>query len=325
MERRTLLKILGAAGLFSARAQAADAKSKRLGLLSSEHNSISTEIAALLDALKALGWEEGSTLTLDVGYSGGTPAGGAAAASDLLKAAPDVLLADTTTNLQALKTATTTIPIVFVRVSDPVAQGFVQNMARPGGNITGFSFFEFPVIGKGLSLLKQIAPQVRHVALLANPDVAPQSNLYLKTLQTLAPSLGMSASAAWVHGDPEIADAIAALAREPNGGLVVLSTGWTAVHHRPIIAAANKALVPSIYFTRLFAAEGGLLAYCIDEIEQFRQAAGYIDRIFKGTKPGDLPVQEPTIFNLVINLKTAHSLGIVVSRDMQIIANELIE
>jgi putative ABC transport system substrate-binding protein len=235
------------------------------------------------------------------------------------------LFTATTPTSAALRQATRSIPIVFTRVPDPIGMGFVANLARPGGNITGFLIDEPPLAGKWVQLLKLMAPGLRRMAYLFDPDVAPQAGEYFRYAEAAAAPLMVEMMTAAVRDDRELEEALAALAREPNSGLVVGGDAFTPDHRERIIALAARYRLPAIYFNRFFATDGGLISYGIDYPDRFRQAAGYVDRILRGAKPTDLPVQAPVTYELVVNLKTARAMGLDVSADMLSIANEVIE
>jgi putative ABC transport system substrate-binding protein len=236
---------------------------------------------------------------------------------------PDILVGAATPSTAAFQRETRTIPIVFVNVDDPVASGFVAALNQPGGNITGFGFLEDSMVGKSLELLWEIAPGLKRAAIMFNPDTSPAS-LYMPSLKTAAQSLKVEPIIAPVHSDAEIEAAIDALGREPGGGLVVADT-FTNVHRAPIISAAARNNVPAVYRASLFARDGGLLSYGPDPVDNWRRAATYVDRILRGAKPGDLPVQFPTKFEMVVNLKTAKALGLTVPQSILLRADEIIE
>lgn len=245
-------------------------------------------------------------------------------AAELVALDPEVLLADTTPSLEALRRQTRTIPIVFVNVADPIGQGFVASLARPGGNITGFSAFDAPMASKWLGMLTQIIPPIARVAVLFNPATAPFAGLMLRAIEEAAPSFAVTVRAAPVNGNSEVETMMAGLARE-HGGVLVLPTVFTMSHRDAIITLAAKHRLPAVYPYPFFAAEGGLMSYGLDIVDQHRRAADYVDRILKGAKPGDLPVQLPTKFELVINLKTANALGLAVPDKLLALADEVIE
>jgi putative ABC transport system substrate-binding protein len=247
-------------------------------------------------------------------------------AKELVGLQPDVILANTTPVIAAFQRETRTIPIVFVIAADPIGDGFVASLSRPGGNITGFLHLEGSIGGKWLELLKEIAPQVRRVAMMFNPDTSPGRGSYFSpALDAAAQAIGVQSLKAPIRNDSDIEAAIASLAGQPDGGLVVMSDGFVRVHRHTIIAAAARHKIPTVYPLRVNATDGGLLAYGPSYVDLFRQAATYIDRILKGEKPTDLPVQVPTKFELVINLKTAKALGLDVPLFLQQRADEVIE
>jgi len=248
-----------------------------------------------------------------------------ALAHELVALQPDIILTGGTPATAAVQRETRTIPIVFVNVGDPVASGIVARLNPPGGNTTGFAINEASLGGKWLELLAEIAPGLKRAAIMFNPDTSPAS-LYMPSLETAARSLNVEAITAPVHDDVEIETAIIALGREPGGGLVVMPDTFMAAHQAAIIiSAAARNSMPAVYFQSEFARNGGLLSYGPDMADTYRRAATYVDRILRGEKPSDLPVQFPTRFELVINMKTAKALGLTVSRDMQLIADEVLE
>ena len=242
----------------------------------------------------------------------------------LVSLVPDVILTNGTSTIGPLLQTTRTVPIVFVNVTDPVAGGFVESLARPGGNATGFASAEWGMSGKWLELLKQIAPDVKHAAVIRNPSVASGSGQY-GAIQAVAPFLGMETSAIDARDAGELERGIMALATSSNAGLIVTANGATLVHRNLIIALAGRLRIPAVYWQRVFATNGGLISYGDDAIEQYRQAARYVGRILKGDKPADLPVQAPTKYELVINLKTAKALGIEIPPTVLARADEVIE
>jgi putative tryptophan/tyrosine transport system substrate-binding protein len=243
-------------------------------------------------------------------------------ASELVALTPDVFLAGSSPPLAALRRATTTIPIVFVLVSDPVGQGFVESLARP--NITGFTNFEFSMIGKWVELLKEIAPRTKRIAVIFNPETAPYTPRYLHPFEDAARSFAAEPATVPVHSDSEIESAIAALAQS-EGGIIVMTDPFTAVHRKVIVSLTRRYRVPAVYPYRFFTAEGGLMSYGVDIPDLFRRSASYVDRILSGAKPRDLPVQQPTKFEFVINLQTAQALGIDVPSTLLARADEVID
>jgi len=282
-------------------------------------------IQVLRQGLADLGWVEGRNLRLDVRWLGGDVALQRSHAQELVALAPDLILATNTTSTQALRDATRTIPIVFVGLSDPIATGVVSNLARPEANVTGFMSFEYSLAGKWLSLLKDMAPRLGRVVLLFNPDPAPFFPFYLRAAEDAGERLGLKITAAGVRDAAAIEPAIAAQAGSDGGGLVVLPDVFNALNRATTIALAAKYRVPAIYPQRFYAADGGLMSYGPDQRRQFRDGATYVDRILRGAKPSDLPVEFATKFELVINLKTAKALGLDVSTQLQILADEVIE
>jgi len=284
-----------------------------------------SEVKAFQGALAKLGWAEGSNLRTEVRWGAGDADKVRTFAKELVDLRPDVILSQTTVVTDALARETKTIPIVFVTVGDPVASGFTTSLARPSGNITGFTAFEPTLGGKWVELLKEIAPHTVRVALLSNQATGPALPFFMPSIQAAASSFAVQVSTAPVHAKDEIEGVIATQARNPGGGLIVMPSAFNVTNRDLIIALAARYGVPAIYFNRLFAKSGGLINYSPDYAEQFRQAPEYIDRILKGVKPADLPVQQPTKYELSINLKAAKALGLDVPLHLQQIADELIE
>jgi putative ABC transport system substrate-binding protein len=282
--------------------------------------------AALMKGLAALGWHEGGNLSIDWRWTGGDSARFDRDAAELVALAPDVLLAQSSPAVVALRRKTETIPIVFTMVTDPVGQGFVENLAHPGSNITGFSDFNTLMAGKWLQMLTQVTPPVAQVAVLYNPATAPYAGLMMREIEGAAPAFAVTARAAPCRDDAEIVSVISELAggRE-RGGLLVLTDIFAIVHRDAILAAAARYRVPTVYFGRSFAEAGGLMSYGIEYPDLFLRAAAYIDRILKGASPRDLPVQQPTKFELLINLKTAKATDITLSNTLLVTADEVIE
>jgi putative ABC transport system substrate-binding protein len=327
MQRRQLIALLGGAVTWplAARAQQ-DQRMRRIGVLSALAEDDPESVArrpAFEQALKALGWTNGSNLQIDYRWAAGDAERISKLAAEIIALAPDVILLSGSSVVAPMMQATSTIPIVFVQVVDPVGSGFVQSLARPGGNITGFTQFEYSLAGKWVELLKQIAPHVTRAAVIRDPRLGYGIGQFA-VVQAIAPSLGMELSPINAPDVSEIERGIAAFARSPNGGLVV-TIGGTAVHRNEIIALAAKHRLPAVYPYSYFVRGGGLISYGPDTIDQYRRAANYVDRIFKGEKPADLPVQTPTKYNLAINLKTAQSLGLAVPHAMLTRADEVIE
>jgi putative ABC transport system substrate-binding protein len=301
---------------------------RRIGVLNAfpENDPVNrASVTAFAGALEQLGWVEGKNIRIDHRFAAGDPTLFKTYAAELVGLSPDAILASNTPAVAALRQQTHTIPIVFVRVADPVGQGFVESLARPGGNITGFSVYDAPLMGKWVQLLKEVAPGVTRVAVIFNSGTAPYAALLNRGIEAAAPSLGMTATFAPVHDDPGIEDAIAAQAREPGGGLIALPDSFTTSHRDVIIAAASRHRLPLIGATDVFPRAGGLMSYGFDLVDQYPQGASYIDRILKGASPADLPVQQPTKYSLIINLKTAKALGLTVPPGMLDLADEVIE
>jgi putative ABC transport system substrate-binding protein len=280
-------------------------------------------VSAFADALRRQGWIEGKNIRIDYRFASGDPTLYAASAAELIGLAPDAILASPGTVAAALREQTRTIPIVFVLLPDPVGLGLVQSLARPGGNVTGFSSYDAPVIGKWLQLLKEVAPSVTRVTVIFNPDTA-FAPMFNRAIEAAAPSYGMTVTLAPVHGNAAIEEAIAAQAREPGGGLISLPDSFNSTHRDVIIAAAARHRLPLIA-TPDFPGAGGLMSYSFDPVDLHVQAASYIDRILRGADPADLPVQYPTKYSLVINLKTAKALDLTVPPAMLDLADEVIE
>jgi putative tryptophan/tyrosine transport system substrate-binding protein len=329
MKRRDLVALIGGAVVgwpSAAQAQQRDGL-RRLGvLLGGLNNPIFQRPAdALVQGLSALNWREGENLHIVWRWTGGNPALFKRNAAELVALNPDVLVANGSNAVKALRQQTSTIPIIFMTVTDPVGQGFVNNLPHPGGMITGFTDYDPPMAGKWLEMLTQITPRVGRVAVLFNPATAPVPGLMMRTIEAAASSLAVAVQIAPARADAEIEAMMMHLAREERGGLLVLPDIFNAVHDRTIIALAARYQVPAVYPFPGLAAAGGLMCYSIDQIDQYWRAAAYVDRILKGAKPGDLPVQNPTKFELAINLKTAKALGITVAPSLLASADDVIE
>ncbi|HEY1475737.1 MAG TPA: ABC transporter substrate-binding protein [Pseudolabrys sp.] len=330
MRRREFITLLGgAAAAWPLAANAQQAASVRLiGVLMGYAESdpaAQSLYATFRGALAKLGWAEGSNLRIELRWGSGNAARIGTFAKDLINLRPDVILGETTAVISVLARETQTIPIVFTQVTDPIGSGFAANLARPGGNITGFTVDNSALGGKWVGLLREIAPRTVRVALLSNPATAAPLQFFMPSVEAAASSLGVQVSAAPVHAKDEIEGVIAGQARNPGGGLIVLPDPFNATNRDLIITLAARYSVPAIYFNRYFPSLGGLIAYVPDFDEQFRQAAVYVDRILKGAKPADLPVQAPTEFKLIVNLKTAKALGLDVPLHLQQLADEVIE
>jgi putative ABC transport system substrate-binding protein len=275
--------------------------------------------------LEQLGWVEGRNIRVDYRFAAGDPALYKTYADELVGLRPDAILAGATPAVAVLQPMTRTIPIVFVLTADPVGQGFVQSLARPGGNITGFGVYIAPMMGKWLGLFKEIAPGLRHVAVIFNPDTASFAKSFNQAIEAAARSLGVSVALAPVHDDAAIEAAVAAQAQQPGGGVIVLPESFVITHRKTIIAAAARYRLPTFGMNDQFPRDGGLMSYSIDSVDTHRQGASYIDRILKGANPADLPIQEPTKFSLILNVKTAKELGLDVPVHLQQLADEVIE
>ena len=281
---------------------------------------------AIRDELRNRGWSEPSNLHIDVRWATGTAlATQQVVAKELIDLQPDLIMVQSTTAATAVIQISPTIPIVFVQITDPLGQGFVTSLARPGGNVTGFSNFEALIGGKWLQLLKEIAPQVSSVGVLYNPETAPYYRLYLQSIEAAAPSFSMNVRAMVVLSPGEIESALTSVSGKAGQGLVIPPDTFTTNHRKLIIDLAARHRLPAIYTFRYQVADGGLISYGPETIALFRQATSYIDRVLKGEKPADLPVQQPTKYEMVINLKTAQSLGLDVPLSLQQRADELIE
>jgi putative ABC transport system substrate-binding protein len=329
IKRRDFITLLGGAAAWplAARAQQGD-RVWRIGvLMQGDENDPVTKarISAFTQALAGLGWTDSRNMRMDLRWYGGDNNRIRALAQELVGLQPDIIVTAATPATVAVERETQTIPIVFVNVGDPVASGLVARLDRPSGNITGFALLEASLGGKWLELLSEIAPGLKRAAIMFNPDTSPAS-AYMPSLETAAGSLKVVSIIAHVHSDAEIETAIMALGREPGGGLVVMPSGaFTVAHRAPIISAAARNNVPAVYFQSSFVRDGGLLSYGADPVDLFRRAATYVDRILRGEKPGDLPVQFPTKYEMIVNLKTAKALGLNVPQSMRLLADEVIE
>lgn len=325
MRRRDVLKLFGGAAAvwpFIARAQPQGERIRRIGVL----NSLSDDayLGAFLQQMQQLGWAEGHNLRIDTRWGGGNINETSKYAAELSAFAPDVFLAIGSPALERLLKATSAVPIVFLRVTDPVGGGFIDSLARPGGVATGFSLSEYTISGKWLELLKAIAPSVTRVAVLRDTDVVAGAGQFA-AIQSAAPSLQVEVSPINVRDAGEIERNVTAFARVPNSGLIVTRSGPASVRRGLLIELAARHKLPTVYFDRTFAADGGLMSYGPDLTDQYQRAATYVHRILKGEKPADLPVQAPTKFELVINLKTAKALALTVPSSLLTTADEVIE
>ncbi|MCA1532788.1 ABC transporter substrate-binding protein [Bradyrhizobium sp. NBAIM03] len=325
MNRRRCLALLGMLAALPAPALAQQPNAtRRLGVLSvtAADDAIGqTRSIALVEALAGQGWKERDNLKIDWRNGGGERARIAQLADELIALKPDILLAVGTPSVEELRRRTTTIPIVFAVVTDPVSQGFVENLAHPGGNLTGFTDYDGPLAGKWLEMLTQVTPKVSRAAVVFNPATAPFAPLMLRAIEDAARTLRLTVEPAPVHD----AVSIGALASRQDGAILVLPDFFTMANRAQLLSAIAQARVPAVFWSRTFVDEGGLMSYSTDSVEQLRRAADYIDRILKGARPADLPVQNPTKFELVINLKAARALGITLSPGLLAIANDVIE
>jgi ABC-type uncharacterized transport system substrate-binding protein len=328
MRRREFITVLGGAAAWPLAGHAQQTERvRRVGVLMSlpENDPISqARVTIVAQALGRFGWVEGKNIRIDYRFAASDPTLFKTYAAELVGLAPDAILATSPSAVAALRQQTRTIPVVFTPVADPVGQGFVQSLARPGGNLTGFSSYGAELMGKWVQLLKEVAPSVTRVAVIFNPDTAPLAPLYNGAIEAAAPSFGMTVTLAPVHDDAGIEAAVATHAREPGGGLIAFPESFSATHRDVIVAAAARHGLPQIGQPQLTRA-GGLMSYWFDIDDGYAHAASYIDRILKGASPADLPVQQPTKYSLIINLKTAKTLGLTVPPGILDLADEVIE
>ncbi|MFZ3251344.1 MAG: ABC transporter substrate-binding protein [Pseudolabrys sp.] len=329
MRRRDFMKVVAGSAVswpLDALAQQSE-RMRRIGVLLQATKSdleVKPRLKAFLDGLEQFGWTEGRNLQLEYRWAGGNTDDVRRHARELVALAPDVLVAAGSAAVGALQQATRTIPIVFTTVGDPVGAGFVENLARPGGNITGFSVFEYAIGGKWLALLKEVSPRTNRVAVLRDPTVALGPGQF-GAIQTAAPSFGMEVIPIDVREPAKIERTVTAFAKSSNGGLIVAGSPLAQIHRKQIISLAALHKLPAIYFERFFVTDGGLISYGSDFVDQYRRAGGYVHRILEGEKPTDLPVQAPTKYELVINLKTARAMGLEIPSTLLARADEVIE
>ena len=330
MKRRAFITLLGGAALAAPIAARAQESMKRIGVLMgfAENDPEGQGFAAAFrGGLQQLGWTEGHNIRIDTRWA--TPGGDAPSrqrlAKEIIALRPDVILSGTTSTTSALLQQTRTVPIVFATVADPISTNFVTSFPRPGGNVTGFITMEPTMAGKWLELLKEITPRVARVAFLFNPATAPYFEYYLNPLKAAAASSALEVAAIPVRDRSEFEAVIAAQARAPNSGLVVMPDPYTVTHREEITSLAARHRLPAVYAFRLFTEQGGLASYGIDFLDNYRRASAYVDRILKGAKPSELPVQAPVKFELTINLKTAKALGLDVPMHLQQRADAVIE
>ena len=328
MGRRELLAALGGAATawpLAAHAQQPE-RMRRIGVLmgvADDDTGGQTRVKALQQGLHELGWIEGRNVRIDYRWTGGDVTRVRTYAAELVKLSPDVIVAHTVPVIAAMRQASSSIPIVFAAVIDPVAHGFVDNLARPGGNLTGTTNIEFSLVGKMLEMLKEVAPGIARAAVIFATN--PQYLVYLHSFGTVPPTLAVEVSAAAVRDTGEVEAVMSELGRKPGSGLVVPPDAFTVIHHAMIIELAARHRLPAVYAYRSFVAEGGLMSYGPDVSDIFRRTASYVDRILKGARPGDLPVEAPVKFEFVINLKTAKALGLDVPEKLVALADEVME
>lgn len=328
MRRRDVLRFLGGAAAawpFTARAQTE--KLRLVGILiniRANDANAQANLATFLHSFQQLGWKDGQNVRIETRWGGGHASGIAKQAAALVALAPDVILATGTAAMKPFLQATRTIPIVFVQVADPVGAGFVESLARPGGNATGFLQFEYSLSGKWPQLLKEIAPGVTRVAVLRDPAITSGIGQFA-VIQSVAPSLGVDVSVINLQHAAEIERGITAFAQTGNGGLILTASALSVFYRKLIIGLAARYKLPAIYYRRYFATSGGLVSYGYNSADQFRRAAYYVDRILKGEKPSSLPVQAPSKYELVINLKTGKALGLSIPPAVLARADEVIE
>jgi putative tryptophan/tyrosine transport system substrate-binding protein len=328
MRRRDFIAGFGGAAVWPvvARTQQPD-RAQRVGFLHAlaENDPEAQEgVAVLREGLARLGWTE-RNVRIEQRFAKGDSDQMQAYAGELVGSAPDVIVASSTPALAALRQATRAIPIIFCVVSDPAGQGFVASLGRPGGNITGFSFVDFPILGKWVETLRQIAPSVKRITLVFNPQTAPYYPVFLRDFVETAATLAAGLSATPVHDETEIEAAVSASAREPEGGLIAAPDLFINSHRALIVGLAERHRLPAIYGFQHFVKEGGLISYGPDTLDIVRRSASYVDRVLKGERPGELPVQAPAKYELLINLKTAEALGLAVPVTLRVRADQVIE
>ena len=328
IKRRAFITLLGGAAAawpLAAHAQQPE-RMRRIGVLmgvADDDTGGQTRVKALQQGLHELGWIEGRNVRIDYRWTGGDAARVQTYVAELVKLSPDVIVAHTVPVIAAMRQASSSIPIVFAAVIDPVAHGFVDNLARPGGNLTGTTNIEFSLVGKMLEMLKEVAPGIARAAVIFATN--PQYLVYLHSFGTFPPTLAVEVSAAAVRDTGEVEAVMSELGRKPGSGLVVPPDAFTVIHHAMIIELAARHRLPAVYAYRSFVAEGGLMSYGPDVYDIFRRTASYVDRILKGAKPADLPVEAPVKFEFVINLKTAKALGLQIPDKLLALADGVIE
>jgi putative ABC transport system substrate-binding protein len=330
IKRRSFITLIGGTAVawpLAARAQQAGERVRRIGLLMGtvDDREGQARVTALKQGLQELGWTDGRNIQIEIRFGGADVARIRAQAAELVALAPDAIVGQTTPVIRALRQATSSIPIVAAAVNDPVDQGFVSSLAHPGGNITGFTFIDFEMVGKWLEMLKEAAPGISRAVLMFNPNTSPHYYVYLRSFEAVPRLIAVEVTAAPVRDTAEAEEAIAKLGREPGGGLIVPPDAFTIAHDQLLVRLAQQHRVPSVYSYRTSVAQGGLMSYGPDPYDNFRRSASYVDRILKGAKPADLPVQQPTKFELAINLKTAKALGLQIPEKLLVLADEVIE
>jgi len=328
IKRREFITLLsGAAAAWPLAARAQGDRVRRIGVLmpaAADDRDAQDRLAAFLQGLQQSGWSVGRNVRIEYSWTSSDVDSVRKSAADLVALAPDVILANGSAAMGPLLRVTRAVPVVFAAVADPVGAGYVASLARPGGNATGFALYEFGLAGKWLELLKEVVPRATRVAVIRDASVSAGVGQFA-AIQSVAPSLGVELTPVDVNESAEIERAVAEFARIPNGGLVVTGSAQALTHRNLIIATAARHRLPAVYFRRIMVTSGGLVSYGPDLFEHFRLAAGYVDRILKGEKPADLPVQAPTKYELVINLKTAKALGLTVPDSLVARADEVIE
>ena len=328
MRRREFISLIGGATVWPLAANAQQRERiRRIGVLmnlAADDLEGQARNAVFLQGLQQFGWIVGSNVRIDIRWGGGDANHMRKEAGELVASAPDVILASGTTSLRPLLQATHSLPVVFANVADPVGAGFVDSLSHPGGNATGFIQFEYSLAGKWVELLKQIAPGITRAAVLRDPTITSGIGQFA-VIQSVAQTVGVEVSAINPRDAGEIERAVTTFAAVPNGGLIVAASALAVLHRELIIALAARHKLPAVYYRRYFVTTGGLISYGYDTVAQFRGAAGYVDRILKGEKPTDLPVQAPVKYELVINLKTAKALGLEVPPTLLARADEVIE
>jgi len=329
MRRRNFIKVVAGSAIawpLITRAQQSE-RVRRIGIVmgfTESDPAAQAQVNGFRQQLRKLGWIEGVNIHIDYRYPADDPIRIRAVAAELLGLAPDLIVSSTNMVTSILKSEVRAVPLLFLQVSDPIGSGFVTNLVRPTGNVTGFDNFEPSMDGKWLETLKEIAPNIERVGFILNPETSPNVG-FLHTAEAAAPLLKVKVSALGVHNRDEIEHSVTSFADEAMGGLIVAPHAVTVTNAELIVALAVRHRLPSIYSFAFYAKAGGLISYGFDPVEQFRQGAGYVDKILRGAQAGDLPVQHPTKFELVINLKTAKTLGLTVPPSMQQLADEVIE